>query len=169
MVSEAMEKALNAQFNAELYSGYLYLAMAAYFEDNDYSGFAAWMRVQADEELEHGMKFYDYLLRRGAKVNIEAIAKPETEWESPLAAFEQALSHERYVTSLINDLVALAREENDFATDNFLQWFVEEQVEEEENAMENVSKLTLAGESKELLFKINEDMGTRTRGGSSDE
>ena len=115
------------------------------------------------------MKFYDYILRRGAKVNIEAIAKPETEWESPLAAFEQALSHERYVTSLINDLVALAREEKDFATDNFLQWFVEEQVEEEENAMENVSKLTLAGESKELLFKINEDMGTRTRGGSSDE
>ena len=168
MVSEAMEKALNAQFNAELYSGYLYLSMAAYFEDNDYSGFAAWMRVQADEELEHGMKFYDYILRRGAKVNIEAIAKPETEWESPLAAFEQALSHERYVTSLINDLVALAREE-DFATDNFLQWFVEEQVEEEENAMENVSKLTLAGESKELLFKINEDMGSRTRGGSSDE
>ena len=154
MVSEAMEKALNAQFNAELYSGYLYLAMAAYFEDNDYSGFAAWMRVQADEELEHGMKFYDYILRRGAKVNIEAIAKPETEWESPLAAFEQALSHERYVTSL--------------ATDNFLQWFVEEQVEEEENAMENVSKLTLAGESKELLFKINEDMGTRTRGGSEE-
>ena len=169
MVSEAMEKALNAQFNAELYSGYLYLAMAAYFEDNDYSGFAAWMRVQADEELEHGMKFYDYILRRGAKVNIEAIAKPETEWESPLAAFEQALSHERYETSLIHDLVALAREENDFATANFLQWFVEEQVEEEENAMENVSKLTLAGESKELLFKINEDMGTRTRGGSSDE
>ena len=168
MVSEAMEKALNAQSNAELYSGYLYLAMAAYFEDNDYSGFAAWMRVQADEELEHGMKFYDYLLRRGAKVKIEAIAKPETEWESPLAAFEQALSHERYVTSLINDLVALAREEKDFATDNFLQWFVEEQVEEEENAMENVSKLTLAGESKELLFKINEDMGTRTRGGSEE-
>ena len=163
-----MEKALNAQFNAELYSGYLYLAMAAYFEDNDYSGFAAWMRVQADEELEHGMKFYDYLIRRGAKVNIEAIAKPDTEWESPLAAFEQALNHERYVTSLINDLVALAREEKDFATDNFLQWFVEEQVEEEENAMENVSKLTLAGESKELLFKINEDMGTRTRGASDE-
>ena len=168
MVSEAMEKALNAQFNAELYSGYLYLAMAAYFEDNDYYGFSSWFRVQADEELEHGMKCYDYILRRGAKVNIEAIAKPETEWESPLAAFEQALSHERYVTSLINDLVALAREEKDFATDNFLQWFVEEQVEEEENAMENVSKLTLAGESKELLFKINEDMGTRTRGGSEE-
>ena len=116
-----MEKALNAQFNAELYSGYLYLAMAAYFEDNDYSGFAAWMRVQADEELEHGMKFYDYILRRGAKVNIEAIAKPETEWESPLAAFEQALSHERYVTSLINDLVALAREEKDLKKRK-MQW-----------------------------------------------
>lgn len=161
MVSEAMEKALNAQFNAELYSGYLYLAMAAYFEDNDYSGFAAWMRVQADEELEHGMKFYDYILRRGAKVNIEAIAKPETEWESPLAAFEQALSHERYVTSLINDLVALAREEKDFATDNFLQWFVEEQVEEEENAMENLAKLKLAGDDNSLLYKLNEEFAGR--------
>ena len=161
MVSEAMEKALNAQFNAELYSGYLYLAMAAYFEDNDYSGFAAWMRVQADEELEHGMKFYDYILRRGAKVNIEAIAKPETEWESPLAAFEQALSHERYVTSLINDLVALAREEKDFATDNFLQWFVEEQVEEEENAMELVAKIKLADGDNRLIYELNKELGAR--------
>ena len=161
MVSEAMEKALNAQFNAELYSGYLYLAMAAYFEDNDYSGFAAWMRVQADEELEHGMKFYDYILRRGAKVNIEAIAKPETEWESPLAAFEQALSHERYVTSLINDLVALAREEKDFATDNFLQWFVEEQVEEEENAMELVAKIKLADGDNRLIYELNKELGGR--------
>lgn len=162
MVSEAMEKALNAQFNAELYSGYLYLAMAAYFEDNDYSGFAAWMRVQADEELEHGMKFYDYILRRGAKVNIEAIAKPETEWESPLAAFEQALSHERYVTSLINDLVALAREEKDFATDNFLQWFVEEQVEEEENAMELVAKAKLADGDNRLIYELNKELGGRS-------
>lgn len=161
MVSEAMEKALNAQFNAELYSGYLYLAMAAYFEDNDYSGFAAWMRVQADEELEHGMKFYDYILRRGAKVNIEAIAKPETEWESPLAAFEQALSHERYVTSLINDLVALAREEKDFATDNFLQWFVEEQVEEEENAMELLAKAKFADGDNRLMYELNKELGER--------
>ena len=169
MVSENMEKALNAQLNAEVYSGYLYLSMAAYFEDEDLAGFANWMRVQAEEELEHGMKFYDYIIRRGASVTLTAIDAPQTEWDSPLAAFEHVLEHEKMVSGLINDLVNLAIEEKDHATNNFLQWFVEEQVEEEENAMENVSKLTLAGESKELLFKINEDMGTRTRGGSSDE
>jgi len=169
MLSEAMEKALNAQFNAELYSGYLYLSMAAYFEDVDFSGFAAWMRIQADEELEHGMKFYDYIITRGGRVSIEAIDKPETEWESPLAAFEQALAHEEMVSGLINDLVDLAIEEKDHATNNFLQWFVEEQVEEEENANDNVTKLKLAGDSKPLLFKINEDLGSRTRGASDDE
>ena len=143
--------------------------MAAYFEDEDLAGFANWMRVQAEEELEHGMKFYDYIIRRGASVTLTEIEGPQTEWDSPVAAFEHVLEHEKKVSGLIDDLVNLAIEEKDHATNNFLQWFVEEQVEEEENAMENVSKLTLAGESKELLFKINEDMGTRTRGGSSDE
>ena len=108
MVSEKMEKALNGQLNAEVYSGYLYLSMAAYFEDEDLAGFANWMRVQAEEELEHGMKFYDYIIRRGASVTLTAIEGPQTEWESPLKAFEHVLEHEKMVTGLINDLVNLA-------------------------------------------------------------
>ena len=126
-----MEAALNAQLNAEVYSGYLYLSMAAYFEDIDLAGFANWMRVQAAEELEHGMKFYDYIIRRGASVTLTAIEAPQT------------------------------IEEKDHATNNFLQWFVEEQVEEEENAMENLAKLKLAGDDNSLLYKLNEEFAGR--------
>ncbi len=161
MVNEKMEAALNAQLNAEVYSGYLYLSMAAYFEDIDLAGFANWMRVQAAEELEHGMKFYDYIIRRGASVTLTAIDAPQTEWDSPLAAFTHVLEHEQMVTGLINDLVDLAIEEKDHATNNFLQWFVEEQVEEEENAMENLAKLKLAGDDKSILYKLNEEFAGR--------
>ena len=163
MVNEKMEAALNAQLNAEVYSGYLYLSMAAYFEDIDLAGFANWMRVQAEEELEHGMKFYDYLIRRGASVTLEAIEKPQTEWESPLAVFEHVLSHEKMVTGLINDLVDLAIQERDHATNNFLQWFVEEQVEEEENAMEMLAKVKLAGDDNSIIYTLNEEFATRVR------
>ena len=161
MLDAKMEQALNDQLNAEMASGYLYLSMAAYFEDIDLAGFANWMRVQAAEELEHGMKFYDYIIRRGASVTLTAIDAPQTEWESPLAAFEHVLSHEQMVTGLINDLVDLAIEEKDHATNNFLQWFVEEQVEEEENAMENLAKLKLAGDDNSLLYKLNEEFAGR--------
>ena len=161
MVSENMEKALNGQLNAEVYSGYLYLSMAAYFEDEDLAGFANWMRVQAAEELEHGMKFYDYIIRIGASVTLTAIDGPQTEWDSPLAAFEHVLEHEKMVTGLINDLVDLAIEEKDHATNNFLQWFVEEQVEEEENAMELVAKIKLADGDKRLIYELNKELGAR--------
>ena len=161
MVSEKMEKALNGQLNAEVYSGYLYLSMAAYFEDEDLAGFANWMRVQAAEELEHGMKFYDYIIRRGASVTLTAIEGPQTEWDSPLAAFEHVLEHEKKVSGLINDLVNLAIEEKDHATNNFLQWFVEEQVEEEENAMELVAKAKLADGDNRLIYELNKELGAR--------
>ncbi len=161
MVSENMEKALNAQLNAEIYSGYLYLSMAAYFEDEDLSGFANWMRVQANEELEHGIKFYDYIIRRGASVTLTAIEGPQTEWESPLAAFEHVLEHEKMVTGLINDLVNIAIEEKDHATNNFLQWFVEEQVEEEENAMELVGKVKRAQNSVDLMYTLDSELASR--------
>lgn len=161
MVSENMEKALNAQLNAEIYSGYLYLSMAAYFEDEDLSGFANWMRVQANEELDHGMKFYDYIIRRGASVTLTAIEGPQTEWDSPLASLEQVLKHEQMVTGLINNLVNLAIEEKDHATNNFLQWFVEEQVEEEENAMELLAKAKLADGDKRLMYQLNNELGER--------
>ena len=163
MVSKNMEKALNAQLNAEIYSGYLYLSMAAYFEDEDLAGFANWMRVQANEELGHGMKFYDYIIRRGASVTLTAIDAPQTEWDSPLAAFKHVLEHEQMVTGLINDLVDLAIQERDHATNNFLQWFVEEQVEEEENAMEMLAKVKLAGDDNSIIYTLNEEFATRVR------
>ncbi|MCL2114835.1 MAG: ferritin [Methanobrevibacter sp.] len=161
MVSKKMEKELNKQLNAEMYSGYLYLAMAAYFEDFDLSGFANWMRVQAQEELSHSMRFYDYVVRRGAKVTLEAIEKPDFEWNSPVEVFDHVLSHEKVVTDLINDLVNLAIEENDHATNNFLQWFVAEQIEEEESAAAALNKVKMANEASNGMFLVDSEFASR--------
>ena len=124
MLKKKMLKGMNDQINAEMFSSYLYLSMENYFQSISLGGFAAWMRAQAQEEMMHAMKFYDFIHERGGKVSLEAIAKPETNWESPLAAFEAVLAHEQHVTSLINDLVDLAIGEKDHATNIFLQWFV---------------------------------------------
>ena len=156
MVNEVMEKSLNEQVNAEFYSAYLYLSMAAYFKEENLDGFANWMTVQAQEERDHAMKLFDYIIRRGAKVTLTSIDEPQTEWDSPLAAFEHVLKHERYVTSLINNLVDLSIEQKDHATNNFLQWYVNEQVEEEENAMDNLGKLKLADGNPQVLYSLNE-------------
>jgi len=121
-----MEQALNNQLNAELYSSYLYLAMAAHFESTSLKGFANWMTVQAQEELAHAMKFYNYIVERGGRVRLAAIAEPVAEWDSPLAVFQAVYAHEQKVTGLINDLMKLAREEQDNACEIFLQWFVTE-------------------------------------------
>jgi ferritin len=162
MVNQNIEKALNEQFNAELYSGYLYLSMSAYFQSINLSGFAAWMRVQAQEELVHGMKFYDYIVERGGRVKVTAIDAPPTEWESPLAVFEATYAHEQRVTGLINALVDLAIEEKDHATNNFLQWFVAEQVEEEDSACNVLEKIKLVGDAKGGLFMLDQELGQRT-------
>lgn len=161
MVSKNMEKALNKQLNAELYSGYLYLSMAAYFEDQDLPGAANWMQVQAQEEYNHGMKFYDYLVTRGARVTLTEIEAPQTEWESPVDVFTNVLEHEQKVTSLINDLVDLAIEEKDHATNQFLQWYVEEQVEEEESANEVLAKIKRAEGSPNILYMIDSEFANR--------
>ena len=161
MVSQKMEKELNKQLNAEMYSGYLYLAMAAYFEDIDLAGFANWMRAQAQEELAHSMRFYDYLVSRGARVTLEEIEKPKFTWDSPVDVFEQVLSHEKTVTSLIYNLVDLAIEEKDHASNNFLQWFVEEQIEEEESAGAALNKVKLANDSPNGLLIIDGEFGSR--------
>lgn len=161
MVSEKMQDALNKQLNAELYSAYLYLAMSAYFEDSDLPGFANWMKIQAQEELSHGMKFYDYLIRRGKRVKLDEIEKPATSWESPLNVFEQVLSHEEKVTGLINQLVDLAQDEKDHATNNFLQWFVAEQVEEEESAGGLLQKVRLASKSPTSLLMLDNELAQR--------
>jgi ferritin len=161
MVSVKMGEALNKQLNAEMYSGYLYLAMAAYFEDIDLEGFANWMKVQAQEELSHGMKFYDYLAQRGARVSLFEIEKPPSEWDSPADVFEHVLSHEKTVSGMIHDLVDLAIEEGDHPTNNFLQWFVAEQVEEEESASTALNKVKLANDASNGLFLLDSDFGTR--------
>ncbi|MCL1979652.1 MAG: ferritin [Proteobacteria bacterium] len=161
MLKKKMLKSLNEQINAEMYSSYLYLAMEAYFQSISLKGFAAWMRVQVQEELMHAMKFYGFVNERGGKVALEAIAKPETSWASPLAVFEMVLKHEEHVTGLINDLVDLAISEKDHATNNFLQWFVSEQVEEEASASEIVEKLKLIKGDSSGLFMIDAELGKR--------
>ncbi|NIT37222.1 MAG: ferritin [candidate division Zixibacteria bacterium] len=145
MLSENMQKALNGQLVAELYSAYLYLAMAAYFDAAGLPGFANWMRVQAQEELTHGMRFYNFVNERDGRVVLGPIEGPPTGWDSPAAAFEHVLAHERKVTGLIQELVKLAAEEMDRATSDFLQWFVKEQVEEEESAEGVLRKVKGAG------------------------
>jgi len=161
MLTDKLEKALNDQLNAELYSSYLYLSMSAYFTGHNLAGFANWMRVQAQEELVHVMKFYDYIGERGGRVTLRSVEGPPTEWTSPLAAFEHVHKHEQMVTGLINDLVNLAIEKRDHATNGFLQWFVTEQVEEEASADAVVKKLKLVGEDGGALFLIDQELGTR--------
>jgi ferritin len=161
MLSKKMQDALNGQLNAELYSAYLYASMSAYFESINLRGFANWMRVQAQEEVLHAYKFYNFVNERGGRVILDPIEGPPTEWNSPLAAFEAAYQHEQKVTGLINELVDLAVSEKDHATNNFLQWFVTEQVEEEASANEVVQKLNLVGEATGGLFMLDREMGQR--------
>ncbi len=161
MLKEKMLTALNKQINAEMYSAYLYLSMEAYFQSINLKGFANWMRAQAQEEMMHAMKIYDFVFERGEKVTLEAIDKPESSWDSPLAAFKEVLKHEQYVTSLINDLVDLAIEEKDHASNIFLQWFITEQVEEEASADEVIQRLKLVKENNAGLFMIDAQLGTR--------
>lgn len=147
--------------NAELYSSYLYLSMSAYFEAEDLSGFANWMRVQAKEELSHAMKFYDYLVQRGARVTLTEIEAPPKEWDSALAVFEHVYEHEQMVTGLINGLVDLAISLSDHATNNFLQWYVAEQVEEEESASGVLQKVRMAGETPSGIFMVDNELSQR--------
>jgi ferritin len=161
MLKENISKALNSQLNAELYSAYLYLSMEAYFESIDLTGFANWMRAQAQEELMHAMKFYEYIVRRGGRVILSAIEEPQIDWDSPLAVFEHVYKHEQKVTGLINDLVDLTASESDHASSNFLQWFVAEQVEEEESANGVLQRIKLTGDSKSGLFMLDSELGQR--------
>jgi ferritin len=161
MLSAKMEKALNGQLVAELYSAYLYLSMAAYFAAEDLSGFTNWMRVQVQEETAHGMKFFDYINERNGRVTLGPIEGPPTAWDSPRAAFEHVLAHEQKVTGLINELVTLAVGEKDHATHNFLQWFVAEQVEEESSANAVLKKIKLAGETGGGMLMVDNELATR--------
>ena len=161
MIGRKMEEALNEQVNAEFYSAYLYLSMAGYFESIDLKGFAGWMRVQAQEEQFHAMKLYDYIFERGGKVTLPPIDAPPCDWGNPLAVFEATLEHEQKVTGLINDLVYLAREEKDNASEIFLQWYVHEQVEEESNVGTVLGQLRLTKDSPQALFMMDNQLAQR--------
>jgi len=161
MPNNKMMDALNKQINAELYSSYLYLAMAAYFESINLRGFAQWMSVQAKEEAGHAMKIYKYVIDRGGRVTLTEIAAPPKEWKSPLEAFSDVLKHERKVTGLINKLADQAANAKDHATSVFLNWFVSEQVEEEASAVEIVEKLKVVKDSAGSLLMLDHHLGKR--------
>ncbi len=164
MLKDKIQKALNAQMNLELSSSYLYLAMAAYFESENLSGFAHWMKVQSGEEYGHAMKIYGYINQRNGRVNLAKIESPKSEWKGAAEVFSETLKHEQMVTNAIDDLVDLAAAEKDHATNTFLQWFVTEQVEEEATAMNILDKINMVGESKNGLFLLDRELGIRAAG-----
>jgi len=161
MLSKKMEKALNAQVNAEMYSAYLYLSMESFFKSLNLNGFANWMRAQTQEEMMHAMKIYDFINERGGRVLLKTIEGPQTKWDSPLAVFEAVFKHEQKVTAMINDLVDLAIEEKDHATNSFLQWFVNEQVEEEASADEKVQQMKMMENAPGGMFMLDRELGQR--------
>lgn len=161
MINEKVGKILNEQINKELYSAYLYLAMSAYFSDMGLLGFANWMRIQAQEEQAHAMLIYDFLINRGEKVVLTAIEAPSSNWQDPLGVMEEVLKHEVYVTGLINNIVSVAEEVKDRATMSYMNWFVDEQVEEEANAQDIIAKLKLIGDDKSALYLLDKDLSAR--------
>jgi len=158
-----MQDALNQHLNAELESYYLYLSMAACLNDVNFPGAAHWMRLQAEEELDHAMKFYDFINDRDSRVVLLPLNKPPSEWESLLVAFESALEHEKLMSRRINALVDLSLQEKDHATNMMLQWLVTEQVEEESVLTELINKLKLVGSNGSGLFMIDEELRKRVR------
>lgn len=161
MLHERIQEALNSQINAELYSAYLYLSMSARFAALGLPGGANWTRVQAQEEMFHASKFYDYVIERNAEVKLSAIEQPPGEWTSALAMFDDILRHEQKVTSLIFGLADLALELKDHASHNMLQWFISEQVEEEASVDAMIQKLRLTQDAPGGLFQLDNEMGTR--------
>jgi ferritin len=160
---------LNKQVNEELYSAYLYQAMSAYIDDKGYAGVAHWLDTQAQEEMIHARKFYDFILERGGRVKLIGIQEPPQEFGSLLEIFKAALKHEEHITGRINHLVSIARDEKDYATDNFLQWFVAEQVEEESTASDIVDKLTLIGDHVGGLFQLDKELAGRPMPSAGEE
>ncbi len=161
MLSKTIQDAMNEQIKNEFYSAYLYLSMAAYCDSVNLLGFAHWMRVQAQEETGHAMKFYDFIYDRGGRVILKVIDQPPADFQSPLHVFEEALAHEQKVTGMISNLYALAVQEKDYASQSFLQWFVDEQVEEERTAAQIIETLKMIGDHKGALFMLDRELGKR--------
>ena len=169
MISKKMNDALNEQVNAEMFSSYLYLSMSAWCSERSLSGFANWMRVQAQEELFHAMKIYDYILERGGNVQLKTIDAPSSEWVSPLAIAEEVVHHEAKVTGLINDLVEVALADKDHAANIFLQWFVAEQVEEEDSVGEVFERMKMVGDDSAGMFAMDLELAKRVYAAPTEE
>ena len=162
MISQTLADALNDQLKHELYSSYLYLSMSAYCDQKNLTGFAHWMRLQADEEREHAMKFFDFIQDRDSRAVLQALPQPPRDFGSPTDLFEQVLAHEQEITSLIEQLYRKAVAEQDHATQVFLQWFISEQVEEEKAAGQILETLRMAGDNKVALLMLDRELGART-------
>lgn len=162
MISKKLQDAINAQVNAEFWSAYLYLAMSQYCESEGHAGFANWFKVQFKEEQAHAEIFMNYLNSRGGRVVLKPIDEVPESWDSLLASFEKTLEHEEKVTAMINDIYHIAVEERDYATCNMLDWFVEEQVEEEETARGMIDKLRMIGDNGLALYTLNQELAART-------
>ena len=161
MISEKMQKALNAQMNRELFSWYLYLSMSAWLKDQNLDGMAGWMAKQAGEEMAHARKFYDFIFEVRGKAVLDSMEKPQAEWKSVIDVFKDAFKHEQYITKNIHELVHLARAEKDLPTESFLGWFVDEQVEEESSVDAIINKLELMKEFKGGLYMMDKELGAR--------
>jgi len=161
MIGKAMQGAMNEQINKELFSAYLYLSMAAYFEDKNLTGFANWMRMQAGEEREHAMKFFDFIVETGGRVMLKGIDAPKTDWSSSLEVAQEVAAHEAKVTASIYALYELALQEKDYPAQVMLQWFIGEQVEEEKNAAEIVANLKLIEERGTAVLMLDKQLAKR--------
>jgi ferritin len=162
MLSKALQEAVNEQIHHEFHSAYMYLSMSAYLESVNFKGFAHWMRIQAQEEVTHAMKLFDYTNDRNGRVTLRTLEQPQTNFKSVLEVFEQALEHEKFVTGTIHKLYELATNEGDYATQVQLQWFINEQVEEEASAMTAVDRLKIAGNDGAALLMLDNEMGARS-------
>ena len=164
MIGQRIQKAMNEQIMHETGSAYLYFSMAAYFHAKGFDGMAQWMKAQAQEEIGHALRFFNHINDRGGRIELLAIDKPQKEWDSPLAGFKAALGHEEFITGKINELVKIAREENDNAADITLQWFVTEQIEEEDSVSKVIDMLEMIGESGYGLLMADRELGQRMTG-----
>jgi ferritin len=160
-LNERIEKALNSQINKEFSSSYLYLSMALWFESKNWKGFSHWMRLQAQEETSHGYKILEFMNSREGHVTLEAIPAPKTEWKAVLEVMEQTYKHEQGITANINEIFSMARKDEDFATESFLKWYLDEQVEEEAHTKEILENVRMLGESKGSMFMLDKQLGKR--------
>ena len=164
MIGRRMQDAMNEQIKHETFSAYLYVSMAAYFHSKSLDGMAQWMKAQAQEEFGHALRFFNHINDRGGRIELQALEKPQVEWDSPIAAFKASLGHEEFITGKINDLARLADDENDRAAGIMLQWFVTEQVEEENSVSTVIDMLELVGDSGQGVLMADRELGQRVAG-----